>query len=184
MGTHPIFESDFDCLTDNTKRFNMVCLDIHFKNNSRYEFTLCDINDSARKHFWRRGNRTIPAHSTNYQFGMLPESGFFGVECGIQGTATLKCSNPRFDINIAYDFPAAGNDHFSANPSDARFVKTTFKDNGKWGTDNPHNLILTISENPQFCDDGANENEDTTGRFFADIGKEGATAGISRALGQ
>ena len=80
---------------------------------------------------------------------MLPESGFFGVECGIQGSLTLKCKKYGFDINVEYDFPACGNDRLSANPSDARHVKCTFVDNGKYGKDNPHNLILTIARNPQ-----------------------------------
>jgi len=111
---------------------------------------------------------------------MIPKDGFLGIECGIQGTANLKCSNPRFNINITYDFPSVGDDDWSANPSDKRFVKTTFHFNGKYGKDNPHNLILTISENPQFSDEGVNVDVDETGRFFADVGKTIATAGISK----
>ena len=113
---------------------------------------------------------------------MLPQSGFMGVECGIQGTATLKCSNPRFNINLSYDFPSVWDDNLSAIVSDAKYAKTTFHDNGKYGTDNPHNLILTISVNPQFCDAGATRYDDTTGRWVSDVGKAGATAGISAAF--
>merc|ERR1712110_8078 len=33
MGTHPIFESDFDCLTDSAKSVKMDVLDVHAEND-------------------------------------------------------------------------------------------------------------------------------------------------------
>ena len=110
---------------------------------------------------------------------MLPERGFLGIEKGIQGVATLKCYDPLFHINIRYDFPAVGDDTYSANPSDASIAQTTFNDNGKYGKDNPHNLILTISENSQFFDEGEKTEEDSTGRWFSNVAGDAVTAGVS-----
>lgn len=80
---------------------------------------------------------------------MLPERGFLGIECGIQGSLTLKCKKYGFNIHVEYDFPACGDDTLRANSMGAEYVKCAFYDNGKYGEDNPHNLILSIARNPQ-----------------------------------
>ena len=80
---------------------------------------------------------------------MLPKRGWWGIEKGIQGDLVLKCKNPSFNINVSYDFPAAGNDHCRAVSSEKKYAQYSIYDNGKYGRDNPHNLILTIAVNPE-----------------------------------
>lgn len=121
---------------------------------------------------------------------MLPERGFWGIEKGIQGDLVLKAKktrkNPSFNINVSYDFPAAGNDHCRAVSSEAKYANCSIHDNGKYGKDNQHNLILTIAVNPQYSNP-THTNVDDTGIAIADIATSAATAiiegGIAAATG-
>jgi len=119
----------------------MVCLDLHFVNRTGYDFVIKNRNDSARIY---EGGSGVQA-DTETIIKLRPESGFLGIECGIQGSLSLY--NPDVSVQVNYDFPAVGDDNYAGLPSDMDKVKVHAADNGKYGKDNPHHVIFTMTPN-------------------------------------
>ena len=153
----------------------MVCLDFHWINNTVYSFDVEEINGSAEE---ITGDREIGSEQTDGVLKMRPDTGFMWVECGIQGHLMLKCRELDVNITVIYDFPACGEDTISANPSNVDAFVCNVTDGGKYGDDNPHNLIIEISENPQLAE-ARKAYPDDEAIFFRDFGKDLALEGFS-----
>jgi len=149
----------------------MVCLDLHFVNNTRFDFEIVNHNDSSKSDSGEdeveSGEETI--------LQLRPHKGAFGIEKGIQGS--LMLSNQFVDIHILYDFPAAGGNSYSANPSDFDLVKVHVVDNGKYGRDNPHHVYYTLTERGINKPMGHDEDDK------ANFAKDAARAGINKFVG-
>jgi len=158
----------------------MVCLDIHLQNQTPFTFEIRNRNDSSKSFSSPHGANVPPQDETVLK--LRPESGFLGVEEGIQGSLVLHCVEMNLQIPISYDFPAVGADNFSANPSNDKIAQCRVHDNGKYGKDNPHHLIIAIGTSLQNRG-GVGHQEDDVANFFRDCAGAGVKAGISAALG-
>jgi hypothetical protein len=159
----------------------MVCLNLEFTNNTSFIWSIEPVNGS-----WKSfdGNFTIARNARGHIMKLRPESGFMGVECGIQGTFNLVSkANPGLIICYNVDFPAAGADTFNGNSMADDVVQTSQRDNGKYGTDNPHNLIVQIAYSGKMSQVLQHKSEDDTANFLRDQSVQALKLAAAAATG-
>lgn len=130
----------------------MVCVDLTIKNETQYPIEEL-VPEHAGDAGSRSGTLSCPAGGESV-VNLRPESGFFGVEKGIDYRFCIKSGEGKWPVSIYVDFPAVGADRwgvegvleqkgaFEALRTCDLCMPMTYS--GKSGPDNAHQLSLRV----------------------------------------
>jgi hypothetical protein len=124
----------------------MVYLDVTIQNNSSWIFTYARHNDidgyttesvTSAGHVIRSGDDKV--------IRLKPKSGFMGVETGVGAEFELDRSDGK-QIKFFVKVPACGEDTYSVTRNNTLVNGVKWHNAGKGGSDNQHNVTLTIED--------------------------------------